>query len=340
MAFKGWETAQINSDDGNQVSAIQPVIVSASRSTDIPAFHHRWFFDRLQKGYIVWRNPFNRNTQYVSFSKTRVFVFWTKNPEKFMERLDELGGKRINYYLQFTLNDYEADGFEPKIPPLQRRLEIFKRLSDKIGKGRVIWRFDPLLTTDKISSQTLIDKVAKVAGELKNHTPRLITSFADIENYKKVERNLDKAGIKWKNFTQDDVPAIAKGLKQIGEHFGLEILTCAEKFDLSKFGIDHAKCIDGDLMARLFPDDAELMKFLGLDDNAGTLFPGFQEKVSAKFKDKGQRKECGCIVSKDIGQYDTCLHLCTYCYANSSPENVRRNFAQKPDKDCESILCL
>jgi DNA repair photolyase len=257
-----------------------------------------------------------------------------------MERLDELDEKRLNYYFQFTLNDYEAEGFEPNVPPLGKRLEVFKRLSDKIGKERVIWRFDPLLTTDKINSQALLDKVAKVAGEVKNHTQRLITSFADIENYKKVERNLDEAGIKWKNFTQDDIPVIAKGLKQIGEHFGLEVLTCREELDLSEFGIEHAKCVDGDLMARLFPDDAELKKFLGLDNYAGTLFPSFQETVSAKLKDKGHIKECGCIVSKDIGQYDTCLHLCTYCYANSSPENVRRNFAQKPDKNCESILCL
>ena len=340
MSFKGWETTQIYSDDGNQVNAILPIIVSASRATDVPGFHHKWFFDRLQRGHVVWKNPYNGDRQYVSFAKARVFVFWTKNPEKFMERLNELDGKRLNYYFQFTLNDYEADGLEPYIPPLQRRIEIFKRLSDKIGKERVIWRFDPLLTTDKISSQALLDKVVKVAGELKNFTQRLITSFADIENYKKVEQNLDEAGIKWKNFAQDDVPVIAKELKQIGEHFGLEVLTCAEKLDLSEFGIEHAKCVDGDLMARLFPDDAELMKFLGLDDYAGTLFPGFQERVSAKFKDKGQREECGCIVSKDIGHYDTCLHLCTYCYANSSPENVRRNFAQKPDRDCESILCL
>jgi hypothetical protein len=182
--------------------------------------------------------------------------------------------------------------------------------------------------------------VAKVAAELKNHTQRLITSFADIENYKKVERNLDKAGIKWKNFAENEVPIIAKGLKQIGEQFGLEVLTCAEKSDLSEFGIAHAKCIDGDLMANLFPGDAELMKFLGHDNYGGSLFPNFQDRVSEKLKDKGQRKECGCIVSKDIGQYDTCLHLCTYCYANSSAENVKRNFAQKPNRDCESILCL
>jgi DNA repair photolyase len=340
MTFKRWETTQICTDDENHVTAIEPVIASASRATDIPAFHHKWFFDRLQRGHVLWKNPYNGERQYVSFAKARVFVFWTKNPERFMDRLDELDGKRLNYYFQFTLNDYEAEGLEPNVPPLGRRLEVFKRLSDKIGKDRVIWRFDPLLTTDKISSQALLDKVAKVAGELKNHTQRLITSFADIENYKKVERNLDAAGIKWKNFAQDDIPVIAKGLKQIGEHLGLEVLTCAEKLDLSEFGIEHAKCVDGDLMARLFPDDAELMKFLGLDDYAGTLFPSFQERVSVKLKDKGQRKECGCIVSKDIGQYDTCLHLCTYCYANSSPENVRRNFEQRPDRDCESILCL
>ena len=340
MTFKGWETTQIYSDDGNQVNAILPVIVSASRATDVPGFHHQWFFDRLIKGHVVWKNPYNGDRQYVSFAKARVFVFWTKNPERFMQRLGELDERGLNYYFQFTLNDYEADGLEPYIPPLQKRLEIFKRLSDKIGKERVIWRFDPLLTTDKISSQALLDKVAKLAGELRNHTKRLVTSFADIENYKKVAHNLDEADIKWRNFTQDDIPVIARGLEQIRENFRLEVLTCAEKLNLSEYRIDHGKCIDGDLMAELFPGDTELKKFLGLDNYAGTLFPSFQETVSAKLKDKGQRKECGCIVSKDIGQYDTCLYLCTYCYANSSAENVKRNFAEKPDRDCESILCL
>ncbi len=36
--------------NGQTVKAQAPVIVSASRSTDIPAFYADWFFDRLEKG--------------------------------------------------------------------------------------------------------------------------------------------------------------------------------------------------------------------------------------------------------------------------------------------------
>ena len=340
MAFKGWETTRITSDDGRRVTAIQPVIISASRSTDLPALHHEWFYKRLKKGHVVWTNPFNRSRRYVSFSKVRVFVFWTKNPQIFMERLCELDAGNYNYYFQFTLNDYADEGLEPFVPPLSKRIEIFRRLSDRVGRERVIWRFDPLILTDKVSVQVLTDKVARVAQALKAQTEKLVTSFADIDGYQKVKRNLDEAGVRWRNFSELEMKTMAQNLRQIGEATDLEIATCAEKIDLSAYGIVHNKCVDDELMIRLFPNDNELMDFLGVGNSHSRLFPGHGKRNGASLKDKGQRKDCGCIVSKDIGQYDTCRHFCAYCYANDSREIVRKNFSGATEDDCESILCL
>ena len=81
MSFRGWEKSEIKLTNGEWAEAICPYIISASRATDIPAYFSAWFLNRLKTGYMRWTNPFNaRQTQYVSFRRTRVIVFWTKNP--------------------------------------------------------------------------------------------------------------------------------------------------------------------------------------------------------------------------------------------------------------------
>lgn len=122
--------------DGKEVEAVRPVIISASRSTDIPAFYAKWFINRLKAGYCVWYNPFNQQPMYISFQNTKVVVFWTKNPEPIIEYLPELDKRGIHYYFQVTLNDYEQEGFEPNIPPLHDRIAVFRNLSEKIGKEK------------------------------------------------------------------------------------------------------------------------------------------------------------------------------------------------------------
>ena len=142
----------ITTDDGKQVEATAPVIISASRSTDIPAFYAKWFFNRLAKGYCVWYNPFNQQPMYVSFKKCKVVVFWTKNPAPIIPYLPELDKRGIHYYFQVTLNDYEQEGFEPNVPSVKSRIATFRLLSELIGKERVIWRFDPLIVTPQLTT--------------------------------------------------------------------------------------------------------------------------------------------------------------------------------------------
>lgn len=127
---------KIRKDNGELVEATAPVIISASRSTDIPAFYAKWFINRLNAGYCVWYNPFNQQPMYISFKNTKAVVFWTKNPEPMIEYLPELDQRGIYYYFQVTLNDYEYERFEPNVPSLQHRIEVFKKLSKKSAKKR------------------------------------------------------------------------------------------------------------------------------------------------------------------------------------------------------------
>lgn len=338
MVFKGWEKAEISTPFG-EVEGIAPLIISASRSTDIPAFHSEWFMRRLSAGYVKWINPFNKTPQFVSLNKARVIVFWSKNARPIFEYLPEIEKRNINYYFTFTINDYEKENFEPNVPPLRDRIDTFKVLAEKIGKERVIWRFDPLILTDRLDVTELLDRIYNVGNKLHKHTEKLVISFVDISNYQKVIRNLAGHGQRCREFTHGEIEQLARGLEKMKEEWGIQAATCAEKVDLSKYGITKNKCIDDDLMARVFKHDDVLMNFLGRSSREYDLFSS-EKGNPGNLKDRGQRADCGCIMSKDIGQYNTCMHLCTYCYANFSDNIVKRNFLKTQRTDSESIITL
>lgn len=299
-------------ESGERVEAIAPVIVSASKSTDIPAFHLDWFFDRLSNGYCAWANPFNLQISYIAFSNTRCIVFWSKNPELLLTKLSILKNMGINTYIQFTLNDYEKEGLEPHVPTLEKRIGTFQKLVDTLGYGSVIWRYDPVLLTATSPIDEHLERINRIAENLNGYCERLVFSFADIAKYRKVQYNLDQNKVRYEDFTFDTMIEFAGKLSQLNHSFGLELATCGEMIDLSSLDITHNKCIDPYLMARLFKHDEKLMEWLGFSDMFGAPddFP----------KDPGQRNTCGCIISKDIGAYDTCGHGCLYCYANTTPQ--------------------
>lgn len=336
---------KIMTDDGRLVEATAPIIVSASRSTDIPAFYAEWFFRRLEKGYSVWTNPFNGVPSYISYQNTRFIVFWSKNPRPLIEYLDYLKQRNIGCYLQYTLNDYESEGLEKGVPPIQQRIDTFKRLVDKLGLGRVVWRFDPMILTDEISIEKLLDKVKHIGDQLKGYTEKLVFSYADIASYKKVKINLDKNNIRYHEWDEDSMNEFALRLSAMNKERGWNyvLATCGEKIDIAQYGIEHNRCIDDSLMIRFAWNDSELMKFLNIDIHTvqPTLFEEPEIPVEAikisdtmygiknkNNQDKGQRQFCGCIVSKDIGQYNTCPHQCEYCYANTSKAVAVSNWRQ------------
>jgi DNA repair photolyase len=272
------------------------MIISASRRTDIPAFYSDWFIKRIEEGFVIVRNPMNaRIVSRVTLDPDLVdcIVFWTKNPAAMLDKLPLLDQRNYNYVFQFTLTPYGRD-IEPNVPEKKEVVSTFIELSDRIGKERVAWRYDPILVTDHIDLEYHLRSFERLARALSGHAERCIISFLDF--YAKCRKRLDS--LKAREMNPEDVRLIAQAFAGICMAAGLKLETCAEEVDLSDFGIGHGKCIDADRISMITgkPLDAK--------------------------KDKYQRKLCGCAASVDIGAYDTCLHCCLYCYANRGCSSV------------------
>lgn len=336
-----WSNTEINVD-GKLVKAQAPIIVSASRSTDIPAFYADWFFYRLEKGYSAWKNPFNGIKAYVSYNRTRFIVFWSKNPRPLLNYLHILEKKKIRCYIQYTLNDYEDEKLE-KVPSIATRIETFKLLVERLGFGSVVWRFDPMILTDGITIDVLLHKVKNIGDQLKGFTEKLVFSYADIQSYKKVKSNLERNDIPYHEWTQAQMDEFAQKLSDMNKERGwnYKLATCSEKIDIDKYDIEHNRCIDGDLITKLAWNDTELIKFMKvkIEDmpqpslfgdaeipKGAILLPPNHYFIGNHKKDSGQRELCGCMAAKDIGEYNTCPHLCEYCYANTSKESATANW--------------
>lgn len=339
-----WKKDNLPRENGEIVSMQVPEIISASRSTDIPAFYADWFFHRLKVGYSAWKNPFNGVKSYVSYQNTRFIVFWSKNPQPLLKHLDYLKERNIGCYIQYTLNDYEEELLESRVPSLQQRIETFKILVDKLGKGHVIWRFDPLMLTDDIDIDKLLAKIENIGDQLFGYTEKFVFSFADIATYRKVKANLEKSNIPYHEWTEQKMLEFSERLAILNKKWNYTLATCGEKVDLLQLGIEHNHCVDDSLIIRFAYEDKVLMNFLkvkifpmpSLDLFGNTrkiptdaiILPNNTYATHGDNRDKGQRLFCGCIVSKDVGEYNTCPHLCEYCYANSSKEIAVRNWKE------------
>lgn len=285
------------------------MILSVSRRTDIPAFYSEWFFNRLKEGFVYVRNPMNiHQVSRILLSPEVIdcIVFWSKNPRPMFARLDEL--KDYMYYFQFTINAYDK-GMETGVPKKEGIISTFKELSEKIGKRRVIWRYDPILLTEKMDKEYHYQYFEEIAKRLRGYTETCVISFVDL--YKKTQRNLRDTTAREPSALE--MREIAAQLVKIANRYGITIQTCAEEIALETIGIKHGKCVDNALIEDLL--DVKLV-------------------VS---KDPNQRKECGCVQSIDIGEYNTCTHGCKYCYANFRQEAV---FANRLAHDSKSPLLV
>lgn len=266
------------------------MIISVSRRTDIPAFFSEWFFNRLEDGYFMVRNPVNFHQVSkvaVSPQNAECFVFWTKNPSlSFIENLSKLDEKGFNYYFQFTISSYAQD-IEKSVPRKTEIIEKFQKLAQLIGKEKVIWRYDPIILNEKYDFNYHVKYFDYIAGRLSGYTEKVIISFIDC--YSKIKNRLEEYKIAELN--QQQMRELGIALKQIADKHNLKIESCSEKINLDDIGIYHGHCIDGELINRICKKN-----FI------------FQ-------KDKTQRDECGCVTSIDIGSYNTCRHNCAYCYA-------------------------
>lgn len=307
-----WPTDLITDENtGETHQAIAPYIISASRATDIPALYGKRFLEAFERGYVRWINPFSGKVQYVSLRQCRAVVFWTKNPAPFLPCLKELDRRGLNYYFQITLNDYEPERFEPALPFLKERIESLLELSGRIGRDRVLWRFDPLILTADIEVQTLLGRIERIGERIAEAVCRLTVSFLSL--YPSVVRRMRHAGIDFHEPSPQQIRQTGEGLSGFASRRNLPVFTCAESRSLSQYGIEAASCIDPIHIARTFPDDEILVNFIK-DKTGNTLFDD-PSKIRRRLKDPGQRPLCGCMVAKDIGRYGTCSHGCIYCYA-------------------------
>ena len=273
------------------------MIISASRRTDIPAYYADWFINRIKEGKVQVRNPMNTHQiSEIDLNPDVVdcIVFWTKNPLGIIDKLDEL--KSYNYYFQFTLNGYGKD-IELNLPDKGTLIKLFKNLSDKIGKEKVVWRYDPILINSKYTREYHIQNFKEIAGSLKGYTQRAVISFVDM--YAKTKRNTANLGIE--DISENDMHEIAAKLSAISKEMNMDIYSCAESIDLSADGIEHGCCIDKNLIEEI----------TGINLKCG--------------KDKNQREVCGCFESIDVGTYNTCKNGCRYCYATYDDYAVDEN---------------
>lgn len=289
------------------VTDIHPVIISVSRATDIPGFYMDWFLRRFHEGSIIWKNPYRQNRrQRVLFDKTRAAVFWTKDPGSLLARADEIDDLGIHWYAQVTLNDYEGLGYERRVPLLEKRVRDFQDLSGRLGKERVIWRFDPLLLSDILSLSSLQERIERLFSLLGPYCERMVFSYIDLR-YRGVMRNMKQYGLTdIREFLPDEKLEVAEVLERCAQKYGVLVMACCQELDLKRYGIVPGRCVDDRIFRRIAAHDPEFINWLERDAR----------------KDTGQRAHCTCIVSKDVGEYSTCLHQCRYCYANRSDEMV------------------
>ena len=286
------------------------MILSVSRRTDIPNYYSEWFFNRIKEGFVYVRNPMNAHqVSKIDITPKVVdcIVFWTKNPEPMLDRLDELTS--YEYYFQFTLTGYGKD-IERNVPhKKEKMLPIFQELSKKIGMKRVIWRYDPIIFTNRYTPEYHLKAFEQIATALRGYTEKCVISFVDV--YAKNKKSMELLN----SYEVDKIELLefSKKIAVIARDNGIAVGSCAERIDLDECGIEHNCCIDKNLIESII---------------------GCKLKVD---KDKNQRQECGCMESVEIGTYNTCKNGCKYCYANYSEESVEKSCSQY---DSESpILC-
>lgn len=279
------------------------MIISASRRTDIPAYYSSWLFQRLRENFALVRNPMNpRQVSRVDLSPLAVdgLVLWTKNPIPMLDKLDGL--QDYMYYFQFTLTPYGPD-VEPGLPEKTKLLTAFRFLSERLGPERVVWRYDPILLTPRYSWNFHLDAFERMSTALAPYTTKCIFSFLD--SYRCISKAMECLEVQWPS--PDRQIGMARSLARIAESCGLRLEACAESLNLEQEGIGRARCVDGELLARL----------LGRPLSHG-----------AEKKAKGQRPACGCAESIDVGAYTTCPSRCLYCYANHSSHSLLENAAR------------
>jgi len=274
-------------------------IISASRRTDIPAFFTPWLIKRLREGAVLVKNPYSGKVSEVSLRLEAVhsMVLWSKDFSPLLERIEEVERHAPNLFFHFTITGV-PEALERHTPEEGRAVEDFRFISRRYSPAHVIWRFDPVVITDRLPFEAYEDSFARLAGKLKGYAAECYFSF--MEPYKKVLRNFAKyAGQKLVELSVDEKQLYAGRLSAIAQKNGLRLSACCNEYLVGE-DIEQARCIDAERLAGLFGD------------------------MEVSLKPAPTREGCGCTRAIDIGSYDTCAHGCLYCYANSDKERAKK----------------
>lgn len=273
------------------------MIIQTGMRTDISAFYSKWLVNRIREGFVLVRNPYNpmQVTRYsLSPEVVDLIVFCTKNPSPMLPHREIL--KPYGQYWFVTITSYGKE-IEPHVPEKEKVMNDFKRLSDLVGGDSVSWRYDPIFLDDKYTAEWHLEKFGKMAAALSGYTKSCVISFIDI--YKKVERNFPEA----REVSPKDRILLGKELIRIAKQYGMVLKPCAEGEDLAPYGADCSGCM-----------------------TAATFEAALHANLDVPKRKGNQRKgQCACLLGVDIGAYDTCEHLCKYCYANTDPLLVKEN---------------
>jgi len=278
-------------------------VISASRRTDIPAFYSEWFMNRIRAGHVRWRNSRSGRVYTVSLQPEDVgaIVFRSKNCLPLLPHLDELDSRGYRTVFHFTITGLPRV-FEPGVPDVSQLLVCARALSDRYGPERVMWRCDPVLISDITDAAYYRTRFRELATGMEGVTNRCYFCYPIY--HKSVLRNTSRlrhaTGVECYDAPRAEQSEIAVMLADIAAEHGIQMLSCCGDY-LVGGKIGKAHCIDAELLSRLFPE------------KIGLLAP------------HPIREECGCAECTDIGAYDTCLHGCVYCYANTSREAAIRN---------------
>lgn len=269
-------------------------IISASRRTDIPAFYMPWFMNRLRAGTVSYPNPFSGERCAVSLRPEDVhsIVFWSKFYGPFLPHLEELRQRGYRFYCHYTITGAPR-ALEPHGPDRRRAVAVAHHLAARTSPRHVLWRFDPIVFTPELGADFYLGRFRELAQSLDGVTVRCYFSFATF--YGKVARQLRRAGLQYRDPPLEEKQALVAALADIAEEHGITLYACCQDA-LVEGKVRRAHCVDGDLLAELFPD---------------------RPLVSEA---RPTRQQCGCVASRDIGMYDTCRFGCVYCYANRGPE--------------------
>ena len=275
------------------------MILFASGRTDIPAFYSNWFINRVKAGFVDVRNPFNQKlVSRIYFSDVDLIMFCSKNPLPMINKLDIL---KVPVLFHVTITPYSKD-VEPNIPDKRLIIEGVKKLSLVLGIDNVVVRYDPIFLSDKYNVDYHIRAFDKLCKNLNGYVNKIIVSFMD--EYKNVRIN--KNILKYRTFTREDYKKIGEAFSKSAMDNGMSVQTCFEDNDLTQYGFVKGECLSHELAYIL---------------------------TGKKFKSSNVRKEkkCECVQMVDIGDYNSCMHMCKYCYANYDEKAVSSNFERHDD---------